>query len=62
MKKEDIVYLRFDVVSNGKKFKADSAAVVVEINEKFSSIYVVLFLEGCVIKVPESYIKSARTE
>lgn len=62
MKKEDIVFLRFDVEVNGKKFKANSAAVIVEVSEKFSSNFITIFLEGSLIKVSKSYIKSMKVE
>lgn len=62
MKKEDIVFLKFDVIANGKKYKAGSAAVVVDVVEKLTSMYVTIFLEGSVIKLSEGYIKSAKVE
>jgi hypothetical protein len=62
MKKEDIVSLRFDLNSNGKKFKEGSAAVIVEVNEKFASKTVVIFIDGSVIKIPSGYIKLMKDE
>jgi hypothetical protein len=62
MKKEDIVSLRFDLNSNGKKIKEGSVAVIIEVHEKFYSKMVVIFIDGSVIKVPASYIKLMKGE
>lgn len=62
MKKEDIVIFRFDVNLNGKKFKEGTAAVVVEVNKKFDSKTVTIFIDGSVIRVPTGYIKSMKDE